>query len=746
VVLYCLAMLTKGARKADKAPAIASPMFAATIAACALIAQHVIAKATRDALFLSSFSAARLPLAMTVSTVFSGGIVILFGKIMSRFGPARVVPRLFALHAGLLAFDWILAQRFERVAAIAVYLHTASLGATILSAFWSVVSEAFDPHAGKQAIGRIAGGAALGGAVGGGMAWGGSRMLPVPAMLLVGAALSLLSMWGVNLLARQAHPPHQAPSADVPRPSGFAVLRDTPYLRLLGALVVVGALSQALLDYALGVQAKAMYGGGARLLGFFALFQAGIGLASFLLQTTANRRSLSVLGIGGTIALMPAAVAGAATFALAMPSLITAALQRGAEGVLRASLFRSAYEVLFTPLPQSLKRPTKTYIDVTLERAGGLVGGGVTVALIALWPHGSFRAVTIAVVVVTAVQLALAYRLHRGYVATLAEQLRSGAVQLDFASVFDATTRNTLSRTLSNIDRSTLLAKINQAWMEKHPTVADRPSLEPVATPVDPPPRPASVPTDDIVHTMAQLRSNDTATTRAGLRSDGVSSHLLAPQLIELLSREDVARDAMRSLAPRASEIAGTILDAVLDERRETRLRRRAARLLRDVPSQRVADGLALGLSVEAFDVRYVCGRVLVRLRGQNAGLRFDASGMFDRAKRQLETASQDPRSLEHAFDMLSLAGPHEPIQLAYGALQGTDVFLCGVAFEYLDVVLPVDVRAAMTFHLSKHPPGAAAARTSDRSLDDLLKSKEKINHQLDELRRSRDPDSEPSA
>jgi len=737
-------MPTRDARDGDGAYAIASPVVAATIGACALVAQHVIGKATRDALFLSNFSAARFPLAMTASTVLSGGIVILFVRIIARYGPALVVPRLFALHALGFVVDWGLAQRFERVAAVAVYLHTASLGATILSAFWTVVSEAFDPHTGKGAIGRIAGGAALGGVVGGGIAWGGSRLLPVPAMLLVGAALSLLSMWGVDLLARQAHESHADVSAGTPRPSGFVVLRDTPYLRLLGALVVVGALSQSLLDYALAVQAKATYGGGARLLGFFALFQVAIGLASFLLQTTANRPSLDVLGIGGTIALMPAAVAGAGTFALAMPSLITAALQRGAEGVLRASLFRSAYEVLFTPLPQSLKRPTKTYIDVTLDRVGALAGGGLTMGLIALWPHGSLRAVTIAAVVVAAIQLAFAYRLHRGYVATLADRLRSGALQLDFASVVDATTRKTLSRTLSNLDRSTLLAKINEAWIEKNAAADDSPSRDTVEG-RDSAHAAASVPADAIVHSMTQLRSKDTATVCAALCSDDVQSDLLAPQIIDLLSRDDVAREAMHSLAPRAREIAGMILDAVLDERREPVLRRRAARLLRDVPSQRVADGLALGLSAEAFDVRYACGRVLVGLRGQNAELRFEAKLMFDRAKHQLEDASKDPRSLEHAFDVLSLTAPREPMQLAYGALQSTDTFLRGVALEYLDVVLPVDVRAAMTLRLSQRPPAAAAPRTSDRCLNDLLKSKEVIHQQLDELRRSRDPDSEPT-
>jgi hypothetical protein len=352
--------------------------------------------------------------------------------------------------------------------------------------------------------------------------------------------------------------------------------------------------------------------------------------------------------------------------------------------------------------------------------------------------------VTVAPVVIAAVQLAVAYRLHRGYVATLAERLRSGALQLDFASVVDATTRKTLSRTLSNLDRTTLLAKINETWIKKNAAAADPPPRDTVEGPEGSARTAASVPVDVIVQSMTQLRSRDTATVCAALRSDDVQSDFLAPQIIDLLSRDDVAREAMHSLAPRAREISGMILDAVLDERRGTTLRRRAARLLRDVPSQRVADGLALGLSAEAFDVRYACGRVLVGLREQNAELRFEARVMFDRAKQQLAAASKDPRSLEHAFDVLSLTAPREPMQLAYGALQSTDTFLRGVALEYLDVVLPVDVRAAMTtLRLSQRPPAAAPPGTSDQCLNDLLKSKDMIHQQLDELRRSRDPDRE---
>jgi AAA family ATP:ADP antiporter len=733
------------APRADRPSAGAvSPVIAATIAAAAMIAQQVIGKATRDALFLSHFSAARLPVVITAGSIVSGAVVLLFARMVARFGPAVVVPRAFALHAVAMLLEWALALRFEPAVAVTLYLHTASLGATVVSAFWSVVSESFDPHTAKQVIGRIGGGAALGGLLGGVLAWGGSKVTTVPTMLLAGSALSLVCAWGVHGLARSAHAARRPPSDQAARASGLTVLRETPYLQLLALLVVLGALLQSLLDFSLGAQAKATYGTGARLLSFFALFQTAIGVVSFLLQTTANRPALARLGIGGTTALLPVCVAGFGAFAISLPSLATAALQRGAEGVLRASLFRSVYEVLFTPIPQSLKRPTKTVIDVSFDRVGGLVGSGLTLVLIALWPQGTPRAVTTASVIVAAAEIVIAYRLQRGYVATLGERLRSGALELDSASIIDATTRETLSRTFSSMDRLTLLAKIEAVRAAQAP-----PAMEPspgVHPALLPPLSDANATPDELGRAMADLRSTDADTIRAVLRRDAARSPLLAPLLLEVLARDDVAREAMHVLGSIASRIVGTIHDAVLDEQRSAPMRRRAVRLLRGVSTQRAADGLVLALDTKAFDVRYASGRVLVGMREQNADLHFSAPAMFERAKRELEMPSPGARSLEHAFDILSLTFPREAIQLAYGALQSQDTFLRGVALEYLDVVLPGDVRTAMMPRLSRPPPAPALQRPSGKSLDDLLKSKQAILTHLTELRRSRDPDAEPSA
>jgi hypothetical protein len=639
--------------------------------------------------------------------------------------------------------EWALSTRFEPLIAIVFHVHMIAASAPIVSVFWSVVSEAFDPHTARQVVGRIGAGATLGGVVGGAVAWGASRVTTVPTMLGVMAILSGVGAWGAGALARGTRDSHVRPAATAPRVSGLTALRQTPYLRLLAILVLLGALMQSLLDYALGAEVTAKYGGGARLLAFFAIFQTVIGVLSFLVQLSANRFALDRLGVGGTMALLPGGVVALGALALGIPSLVTVALQKGGEALLRASLFRSAYEVLFTPVAPALKRPTKTMIDVSFDRIGLMAGGALTLCLIAFFPRDAVRAVIAVTVVTAGVQLFVAYRLHHGYIRTLTERLRSGALVLDAASIVDATTRHTLSRTMESLDRPTLLAQI-EALRARGDTREASPASEPIPEHPDL----EMGPSDDVVRALADLRAPGATAIRRGLRRPDGQLLPLALPILELLGRDDVARDAALALAPLVPRIVGAIVDVVLDTRRPSSARRRAARLLSAMSSQRAASALELALDAEDLDVRYTCGRVLVVMRENSAELRFDPEAALARARRELDAASEgrarDARRVEHAFNVLSLTFPREAMQLAYGAVVAHDPFLRGVALEYLDAVLPAELRAALTRRLDSAPPEkTTATRSSSRVLEDLLQSKETIRLNLDELRRLHDPEGE---
>jgi ATP/ADP translocase len=62
--------------------------------------------------------------------------------------------------------------------------------------------------------------------------------------------------------------------------------------------------------------------------------------------------------------------------------------------VTRNSLFRSAYELFYTPLPPMKKRAAKTIIDVGVDRIGTALGSGVLLVIARVTADGDLRAQT----------------------------------------------------------------------------------------------------------------------------------------------------------------------------------------------------------------------------------------------------------------------------------------------------------------------------------------------------------------
>jgi MFS family permease len=278
----------------------------AALCACALVAGLVAAKATRDALFLNTFAASLLPRIMTASAVASLGAVLLMARAMARFSPRRVLVFGLFLAFGLVLLEWGLTFVMPRVAAVVVHLHVATFGATLLSAFWSMINERYDPYTAKRVMGRIGSGAAIGGIVGGALAYLAARFLPVSSMLLCVALLDLLALGLLLRLPRTKRPPlppraeGEEAAASVTFLAALRILREGSYLRHLAWVVFLGAFMESLLDYAFSAQAAASLPKGPRLAAFFAAYQTGVSLVGFVAQTLLTRRALEGLGLASS--------------------------------------------------------------------------------------------------------------------------------------------------------------------------------------------------------------------------------------------------------------------------------------------------------------------------------------------------------------------------------------------------------------------------------------------------------------
>jgi len=99
-------------------------------------------------------------------------IVLSFGRGRTtvRLGPFRSTPVSLSISGVLHVAEWLLLGYHPRIAACAIYLHVVAIGSILLSSFWSVMNESFDPRAAKLSFGRISGAGTLGGLLGGLMA------------------------------------------------------------------------------------------------------------------------------------------------------------------------------------------------------------------------------------------------------------------------------------------------------------------------------------------------------------------------------------------------------------------------------------------------------------------------------------------------------------------------------------------------------------------------------------------------
>ena len=84
---------------------------------------------------------------------------------------------------------------------------------------------------------------------------------------------------------------------------------------------------------------------------------------------TLTSRVHRLLGIGFALLLMPVTTGGTATLMLLIPALWTSTVARVLDTSLRYTVDKTTREILFVPLPASMKYKAKPFADVAVDRS-----------------------------------------------------------------------------------------------------------------------------------------------------------------------------------------------------------------------------------------------------------------------------------------------------------------------------------------------------------------------------------------
>ena len=671
--------------------------------AISVIASFVAGKAARDAIFLANFDVTSLPLLSGISAAMSVPLVIFAGRLMARVGPARLVPALNVISAALLVIEWSLLAQAPRAAALICFLHLGSLGAVLVSGFWSVVSERFDARTAKRYIARIGLGGTLGGIVGGVIAERTAVLASVDHLLLIVAGVQLfvaLTTW------RLAKGMHEAATTDESKVAWSALkhVSSSPLLRALAVVLVFGAIAAAALDYVF----KAEVAHNADdLLRVLAVYHTVVNIATALLHVLVSRVLVTRFGVARSIGVLPALTALASGVAFAVPGMLAAMAARGVEMVMRSSVFRAAYELIYAPLLEHQKRASKVVLDVGAERIGDLLGALLIAGVI--FSIAAPRGILLGCAALAAtIALAFAFTLPRRYSHALAKSL------VDRGTDTPAQVRATLAETG---DLTTM------SLVDLRASAVDNPFSSTLEAPAVRSGQPAV--TDALAGAVEALRSGDAIRVRSALTPRPAPA--LAPFILPLLGWDAVASTAIRALIAIAPKCTGTLVDALLDPAQDFAIRRRMPAIVAAGAPALARWGLLQALADPRFEVRYRCARALGRL---TAGGRFDREEILEVVRKELAVGSDVWRSyrlidddddddddstpddasaslhhilrlrselgLEHVFALLGLVFPTQPLQIALQSLYTQDRSLHATALEYLESILPQDLRALL--------------------------------------------------
>ncbi|HEV8392915.1 MAG TPA: Npt1/Npt2 family nucleotide transporter [Vicinamibacterales bacterium] len=709
-------------------------MALAMTGAAAVTAQIVSGKATRDALFLTSLDYTSLPTMLIATSVFSLLLVALNTRAARRLAPSTLVPSAFAASGVLFLVEWLVRPLAPASTAVAVYLHISCAGPLLASGFWLVSTERFDPRTAKRRFGQIAGMGTLGGLVSAIVAERIGATLGAPALLPFLALLQFACAALVRPLALKLEP-----SAIVAEPapdrSGLRAVAAAPHLRQLAYVVLLGTTSAALLDYLFKAQATETFGRGDQLLRFFAVYYAATSVLTFVVQVSSARVVLERFGIALSASSPSLALFVGSAINLVLPGFASLTVARSAEAVFRGSLFRTGYELFYTPMRPEEKRATKAIIDVGFDRVGDAIGGSLVRVMLLLAPALQANAILFLGVLGSAGTIAAASRLKNGYMQTLESSLRHRA---DGAGVLDS------AESTSSIDIAAI-QRFRQARPHTETFESSRSPREPL-------------PSD--VRDILRLKSRNRDQVMAVLvRQDGLTPTLVS-HVIPLLAWDNLAEHAVYALRKVAEEHVGALVDALIDPNQDFAVRRRLVRVFSVCVSQRAADGLMFGLDDARFDVRFQAARSLTEILEKNPTVVIDSRRVFDVVEREASVGrpvwesrrlldgvssaeSLSPldefvrdragTSLAHVFTLLALVLPREPLQIAFRSLQTDDQQLQGTALEYLDGILPVRIRERLWPFLELRPT-ARTGRPREEVIAELLRSHRSITINLESL------------
>ena len=367
-----------------------------------ITAPYGFIKPLRNANFLNTLGAIRLPLAYLVTAIFVGIIVNFHSKLQVRLSrPFLIIFSLIFFTVTCFIF-WFLfpwaasSSKWGGVVFFVFWVWANTFIAVLNAQFWITVNDVFNPREAKRLIGFFVSGGILGGILGYAATGYLAKRVELHHLLLVAAGMLVICVFIVFFTFIRKKKKQDIPETNegvkgVLQRLNFKACFDTVksnyYLRLLAAVMAITIVVSTLIDFQYNSVIKVRYTEVEGMASFFGYFNALILILPFFLSILLTSNIIRSLGIRATLLLFPLILLVCSAGIGIIPMIFFSALFgfalviKASDKSLSFSINQSVRELLYIPVSPELKYKAKIFIDMFLNRFAKGIGAVVLLAV-----------------------------------------------------------------------------------------------------------------------------------------------------------------------------------------------------------------------------------------------------------------------------------------------------------------------------------------------------------------------------